>query len=200
MARRGGSRLCSSAPTVGAPALHGISWTSMPQAAQGRNTERIRHAYRLNRRKMTLQLARELGVSEVEVIRCLPDGMAVELDVSRWEELIRRFESLGQVHVIATNGAVTLECFGQFGNFSTFGEYFNVQTRTLDMHIRPQQLAAAFAVEKPGHMDGVNTLSFQFYDPTGSAAFKVFLTFGGKAPSMERVNQFSSIREEFQLR
>ena len=121
----------------------------MPQAAQEPNRERIQNAYSLNRRKMTLQLARELGVSEVEVIRCLPDGMAVELDVSRWEGLIRRFESLGQVHVIATNGAMTLECFGQFGNFSEFGEYFNVQTKTLDMHIRSQQLTAAFAVEKP---------------------------------------------------
>lgn len=173
---------------------------TMPQAAQEPNQERIRHAYSLNRRKMTLQLARELGVSEVEIIRCLPDGMAVELDVSRWEGLIRRFESLGQVHVIATNGAVTLECFGQFGNFSTFGEYFNVQTKTLDMHIRPQQLGAVFAVEKPGHIDGVNTLSFQFYDLSGSAGFKVFLTFGGKAPATEKVTQFTSIREEFQLR
>lgn len=172
----------------------------MPQATLELDRDRIRHAYSLNPRKMTVQLARELGVSEVEVIRGLPDGMAAELDVSRWEELIRRFESLGQVHVIATNGAVTLECFGQFGNFSTFGEYFNVQTKTLDMHIRPQQLAAAFAVEKPGHMDGVSTLSFQFYDVNGSAGFKVFLTFGGKAPAQEKLAQFSSIREEFRIR
>ena len=148
---------------------------------------------------MTVQLARELGVSEVEVIRCLPDGLAVELDVSRWEQIIRRFEAMGLVHVIVTNGAVTLESFGQFGNFSTFGEYFNVQTKSLDMHIRHAQLAAAFAVEKPGHMDGVNTLSFQFYDASGAAAFKVFLTFGGKAPPAEKLSQFTSLREEFRL-
>src|SRR5947209_18930325 len=172
----------------------------MPQATLELHRERIRHAYSLNPRKMTVQLARELGVIEVEVIRCLPDEMAVELDVSRWEALIRRFESLGQVHVIATNGAVTLECFGQFGNFSTFGEYFNVQTKTLDMHIRHQQLAAAFAVEKPGHMDGVNTLSFQFYDRCGTAAFKVFLTFGGSAPSPEKLATFTTVRDDFRLR
>ena len=172
---------------------------SMSQAAQEQSSERIRKALELNRRKMTVQLARELGVPEVEVIRCLPHGLAVELDPSRWEELIRRFESLGQVHVIATNGAVTLECFGQFGNFSTWGEYFNVQTKTLDMHIRHQQLAAIFAVEKPGHMDGVNTLSFQFYDLSGTAAFKVFLTFGGSAPPPEKLAMFMSIRDEFKL-
>jgi putative hemin transport protein len=171
----------------------------MSQAAQEQPSERIRRALELNRRKMTIQLARELGVPEVEVIRCLPHGLAVELDASRWEELIRRFESLGLVHVIATNGAVTLECFGQFGNFSTWGEYFNVQTETLDMHIRHQQLAAIFAVEKPGHMDGVNTLSFQFYDRSGTAAFKVFITFGGSAPPAEKLAAFTSMRAEFKL-
>jgi len=157
----------------------------------------IRAAVAANRRRMTSQVARDLGVSEVEVIRALPDGQAVELDVGRWEELIRGLEPLGRVHVIVTNGAVTLESFGQFGNFSTFGEYFNVQTATLDMHIRFGRLAGAFAVTKPGHMDGVNTVSFQFYDDRGDAAFKVFLSFGGKPPPPERMAAFEGLRERF---
>ena len=172
-----------------------------PKAPPGADPkDRIREAVNRNRRRMTVQLARELGVPEAEVIRCLPAGCAVELDASRWEELIRRFESLGQVHVIVSNGSVTLESFGRFGNFSTFGEYFNVQTKTLDVHIRHDQLAAAFAVEKPGHLDGVNTLSFQFYDHAGAAAFKVFLTFGGSAPPPEKLSAFGALRDEFRLR
>jgi putative hemin transport protein len=166
-------------------------------------TDQIRAAFDRNRRKMTVQLARELGVPEVDVIRALPAGMATELDVSRWEELVRGFEPLGKLHVIVTNGAVTLESFGQFGNFSTFGSgdggYFNVQSNSLDMHVRPSALAAAFAVEKPGHMDGVNTLSFQFYDHHGAAAFKVFLTFGGSAPPPEKRAAFDRMRAAFRL-
>ena len=161
--------------------------------------DEIRAAYNRNPRQMTVQLARELGVGEVEVIRPLPAGMARELDVSRWEQIIRSFEALGKVHVIVTNASVTLEAFGVFGNFSTFGQYFNVQTKDLDMHIRPATLAAAFALEKPGHMDGINTLSFQFYDTAGSAAFKVFLTFGGKAPPPEKLAMFNELRERFAL-
>jgi putative heme iron utilization protein len=157
----------------------------------------IRTAVAANRRRMTSQVARDLGVAEVEVIRALPDGQAVELDVGRWEELVRGLEPLGRVHVIVTNGAVTLESFGQFGNFSTFGEYFNVQTATLDMHVRFGRLAAAFAVTKPGHMDGVSTVSFQFYDDRGDAAFKVFLSFGGKPPPPERTAAFEELRERF---
>ncbi|HWB53014.1 MAG TPA: ChuX/HutX family heme-like substrate-binding protein [Tepidisphaeraceae bacterium] len=164
------------------------------------NLEKIREKIRENTSRMTVQIARELNVPEVDVIRAMPAENVVELDIARWEELIRSFEQLANVHVIASNGSVTLECFGQFGNFSTWGEYFNVQTKSLDMHIRYKTLASAFAVTKPGHMDGVQTVSFQFYDSNGSAAFKVFLTFGGKAPSLERMALFNSIRDRFALR
>jgi putative heme degradation protein len=74
-----------------------------------------------------------------------------------------------------------------------------VQSKDLDMHVRPATLGAAFAVEKPGHLDGVNTLSFQFYDRAGAAAFKVFLTFGGANPPAAKVDAFVSIRDRFAL-
>lgn len=170
--------------------------TDMPAGARA---AAIRAKIEENSSRMTIQIARELGVPEVEVIEALPAGQVVELDAGRWEALIRSFEELGNVHVIASNGAVTLECFGTFGNFSTWGDYFNVQTKSLDMHIRYPALARAFAVIKPGHMDGVQTVSFQFYDQCGTSAFKVFLTFGGKAPSAERMASFASIRDRFRL-
>ena len=158
--------------------------------------ERIRAAVEKNPRKMTLQLARDLGVPEVEVIRAFPADRVMELDIARWEELLKSFEAFGSVRVLVSNGAATIEVDGQFGGFSMAGEFFNVQTDSLDMHIRWQQLAAAFAVEKPGHMDGMATHSFQFFDQTGSAAFKVFLNFGGPiAP--EREVKFIELRSRF---
>jgi putative heme degradation protein len=81
-------------------------------------------------------------------------------------------------------------------NDSTAGEFFNVQTDTLDLHIRWQQLAAAFAVEKPSHMDGTATRSLQFFEQTGFAAFKVFLNFGGPIPP-EREAKFVDLRSKF---
>ncbi len=159
-------------------------------------TERLRAAVLANPNRMTMQLARDFGVPEEEVVRALPDGRAVELDIGRWEELLRAFEALGEVHVIVSNGAATLEAVGQFGNFSTWNEFFNVQTPTLDMHIRWPNLGAAFAVEKPSHMNNVNTYSFQVFDKSGAAAFKVFLNFGGK-PAPQRVADFQRLREQF---
>jgi putative heme degradation protein len=64
------------------------------------------------------------------------------------------------------------------------------------MHVRYRNLGAAFAVEKPSHMSSVNTLSVQFYDTAGHAAFKVFLNFGGRA-SAQRQAQFAALRDEF---
>ncbi len=158
--------------------------------------QRIRSAVRANPNGMTMQLARDLGVPEAEVIRALPDGRAVELDAARWEELIRSFADLGELHVIVSNGGATLESVGEFGNFSTWGDFFNVQTDSLDMHLRRPQMGSVFAVEKPSHMNGIGTYSIQFYDRQGSAAFKVFLNFGGPlAP--ERTAAFARLREQF---
>lgn len=145
---------------------------------------------------MTLQMARDLGVPEVEVIRAFPVERVVELEIARWEELLQGFEALGSVRVLVSNGATTLEVDGQFGGFSTAGEFFNVQTESLDMHIRWRELAAVFAVEKPGHMDGMATRSFQFFDQTGAAALKVFLNFGGPIPP-EREAKFIELRTRF---
>src|SRR5947209_4824698 len=158
--------------------------------------ERLREAVQRHPRRMTLQLAREFGVPEVEVIRAFPGGRVVELDITRWEDLIRTFDAFGPVRVLVSNVATTTEVVGRFGDFSTTGEFFNVQTDSLDMHIRWRELAAAFAVEKPGHMGGPTTHSFQFFDRAGAAAFKVFLNFGGPiAP--ERLRLFTELRERF---
>jgi putative hemin transport protein len=161
-----------------------------------RLAERVRAALEREPGAMTMRLARDLGVPEAEVVRALPVGRAVELDVGRWEDFLRRLEPLGSVHVIVSNGAATLEAVGQFGGFSTWGEFFNVQSDTLDMHIRYRNLGSLFAVEKPSHLTGQTTLSFQLFDQTGDAALKVFLNFGGKA-TVDRQAQFRELRDAF---
>jgi putative hemin transport protein len=159
--------------------------------------ERVQDALEHNPGAMTMQLARDFGVPEMEILRALPAGRAVELDLSRWDDLMARLESVGKVHVIVTNTAATIEVVGEFGRFSKWGEFFNVQTKTLDMHIRHRNLAAAFAVEKPSHMTGVSTLSVQFYDAGGASAFKVFLSFGAGPPTPEQIAWFNRVRDEF---
>ena len=161
---------------------------------------KIAEYFETNPRAMTMVAARELGISEAEVMRGLPSDRVTEVSAAHFREMMDRLADYEKVHVIVSNGATTIESFGQFGNFSTFGPFFNVQSKTLDMHIRQDEIAAVFAVEKPGHLDGVVTLSIQFYDRNGSSAFKVFLTFGNKAPSDECRGWWMKFRDDFSIR
>jgi putative heme iron utilization protein len=159
--------------------------------------QQLRAAFNADRKQMTLMVARKMRVPEVEVIRSLEGDIAYELDSSRWEEIIRSFEDFGNVHVIVSNGATTLEAFGQFGKFSNTEGFFNVQSKSLDMHIRSWELASVFAFRKPSHTDGREALSFQFYDRRGESAFKVFLTFGGHDPAPELVEKYETLIKKF---
>ena len=150
-------------------------------------------------RAMTMMAARELDLPEAEVLRHLPNNKSTELDARKFREMMDSLAEQGKVHVIVSNGATTIEAFGEFGGFSTFDPFFNVQTKSLDMHIRHEKIAAVFCVEKPGHLDGVPTLSVQFYDDAGNSAFKVFFTFGEKDPSEKCRQWWESFRTRFAL-
>ena len=157
----------------------------------------IREAYNQDRSQMTLMLARRLQVPEADILRTLEGGTARELDFSRWEELIRAFEPLGDLTVIVSNGAATVEVFGRFGKFSNRDGFLNIRTDSLDMHIRGWELASVFAFCKPSHLDGHESLSFQFFDRRGNAAFKVFLNFGGNDPSPELMEKYNTLIEKY---
>ena len=168
-----------------------------PDLTQEERLIAIREAYNVDRSQMTMMLAHQLRVQEVEILRALEGDTARELDGSRWEEIIRDFESLGNVTVIVSNGASTIEVFGQFGKFTNKDGFLNVRTDSLDMHIRGWELASAFAFRKPSHLDKHQSLSFQFFDKRGSAAFKVFLNFGGSDPAPELVEKYTALIEKF---
>lgn len=168
-----------------------------PDLTQDERVEAIREAYNEDRSQMTLMLAHKLRVPEVDILRALEGDTARELDGSRWEEIIRAFEPLGEVTVIVSNGATTIEVFGQFGKFFNKDGFLNIRTDSLDMHIRGWELASVFAFRKPSHLDKHESLSFQFFDQRGTAAFKVFLNFGGNDPSPELRESYNALIEKF---
>lgn len=171
--------------------------TLSPEMTETERQNAIRHAFNQDRSQMTLMLAHQLQIPEVEIIRALEGDTAHELNFSRWEELIRAFEELGDVTVIVSNGATTIESFGQFGGFNNAHGFLNVRSKSLDMHIRGWELDSVFAFRKPSHLDKHESLSFQFFDRRGNAAFKVFLNFGGKEPTPELEKTYNTLIEQF---
>lgn len=168
-----------------------------PEMTADERLSAIRDAYNQDRSQMTLMLAHQLKIQEVEILRALQGDTSYELDSSRWEEIIRDFEALGEVTVIVSNGATTIEVFGQFGKFFNKDGFLNIRTDSLDMHIRGWELASVFAFKKPSHLDKHESLSFQFYDRRGNSAFKVFLNFGGHDPSPELAQKYNELIQKF---
>jgi putative heme iron utilization protein len=168
-----------------------------PGLTQEEHLAAIREAYNRDRSQMTLMLAHQLQVPEVDIIRALEGDTACELDFFRWEEFIRALEPLGDVTVIVSNGATTIEVYGQFGKFTNKDGFLNVRTDSLDMHIRSWELASIFSFHKPSHLDKHESLSFQFFDRRGNSAFKVFLNFGGNDPSSTLMEKYNDLIERF---
>ena len=165
----------------------------------GSMAQRIAESFQRHPRQMTPLVAEKLGVTEAQVIRHLPNAASTELDPARWEEILRSFESFGTVYVIVNSGTVAIEVEGRFGGFSRSGIYFNVQSGSLDMHIRHERLGEIFAVEKTSHMDGIPTLSVQLFEKTGRSALKIFFSFGGSPPSGEIRESFDRLVDTFRV-
>ena len=146
---------------------------------------------------MTMMAARELEIPEADVLGHLPTDRVRRLSVDNVQAMIEALDRFSNVHVIVSNGASTIECIGDFGGFSVSGDFLNVQSGSLDMHIRYRRIASAFALRKPSHMSGVPTLSIQFFDTDGAAAFKAFLTFGQAAPDDALCIAFETYCTEF---
>jgi putative heme iron utilization protein len=162
--------------------------------------ERIRAELAAHPDAMMLEVSRRHGVPEYDVLALIGAPRAVVLDAARWEEILKALTTLGNVRVLVSNSGITMEARGTFGGFSQVGDYFNVQTSTLDLHLRWAQIVGAMALEKPSHLSGRPTASVQFFDGDGTAIMKVFLLFGERADDTDaRRAAFHTLRETFAL-
>ncbi len=150
---------------------------------------------------MILEVAHRSGLSEGEILSLLPAPRAVRLDHSQWEALLRELPQFGAVRVLVSSVGATMECQGTFGGFSRTGDYFNVQTADLDLHIRWRNIASAMAVEKPSHLNARPTASLQLFDGAGHAILKVFVLFGAREEGdpARRRTAFESLRARYAL-
>lgn len=153
---------------------------------------------------MTLIAAREIGCPEVEVVRRLPaleggEPSVIELDSSRFEELIRALVGQGKFYVFVSNGLCTMESVDEFGGISTAGPWLNIEKGELDMHLNTANLGACLAVTKLSHMTMHPVLSLQFYDKAGASGVKVFFNLKGPDLTDERAAFYKSLCDRFAI-
>ena len=125
--------------------------------------------------------ARELGVSEAALVATGVDGDATPLAApdGGWRQLIPELEALGEVMALTRNDACVHEKHGVYDRVDVDLPHGMalVLDEPIDLRLFCARWRYGFAVSTPwdGGPDGVRR-SLQFFDGSGDAVHKVFLT------------------------
>src|SRR5699024_153790 len=117
--------------------------------------------------------AKELGVSEAELLAARVDGENIVRLQGPWTELIEQIESLGYVMALTRNEWAVHETKGTYKNVKFYDHAGVVHNDKIDLRIFPRHWEFGFAapVENPR-----GTLySLQFFEAGGEAIHKVYM-------------------------
>ncbi len=129
-----------------------------------------------NPERLPADIAAELAVDEIEVIRHLPENMVTLLDGSLFETVVKDIKDWGDIlTVIDVDGSI-FELKGSFPKGGMKYGYYNLSDRRTPLkgHLKPDAISLIALVSKPFH--GVDTRSVQFFSHSGRCVFKVYLS------------------------
>lgn len=131
--------------------------------------------------------AAELGVSEAELLATRCGGSVTRLE-GDWKKLIQRFAELGEVMTLTRNEHAVHEKTGTFEKIQFFGTHMGqVLGSQIDLRIFISRWHLGFTVVEESK-EG-RRRSFQFFDQSGSAIFKVYLKDGGDVTGFETLRE-----------
>lgn len=137
------------------------------------DVEAVRRARRENPGTRERDLARQIGVSEAELVAADVGEGAVRL-VCDVPAVLNGLAEVGEVMALTRNESVVHEKIGTYGGVQLGKEAGVVIGDEIDLRIFPLRWKHAFAVEKSGE-DGQTRRSLQFFDGAGDAVHKVHL-------------------------
>jgi len=123
---------------------------------------------------MTSTIATDLGITERDVVKHLPDGMSIEVDVNQFESIWEAMSDWASVTVIIRNSGIIAEIKGKLSKGSKASGYFNLFDRNapLNGHISIDSIDSIFFVSKK--FMGLDTHSIQFFS-TEEKVMSIFL-------------------------
>ena len=161
-----------------------------PTALSPSDLKRRYDAYRRERPDVRIRnAAADLGVSEAELVATSVGDGATRLG-GGWGALLGELEGLGEAMALTRNDACVHEKVGVYRNVKLFESHRMglVLDEQIDLRLFLGRWRFGFAVETPweGGKDGLRR-SFQFFDASGRAVHKVFLTRKSDARAYERL-------------
>ena len=142
------------------------------------------------------QIAREYGVSTLEVVRNLPSDQGVVVSGDAFADIMQDISSWGDVLFLIHNSDIVLECTGKVP-LGTFGHgYYNIHGDSpIGGHIKADNCKAIAFVERGLKRVG---MSVQFYNGAGEAAFKIFVGRDANRELIaEQVEKFRALRARY---
>lgn len=128
-----------------------------------------------NEGTLPAEIAKQLGISELEAIKHLPEGMAAVLSGDWFEDVLNEVKHWGSVTTIVEVAGSIFEIKCPFPRgVNKFG-YYNLAGKDspLHGHLKADGIAHIALVSKPFH--GMMTHSIQFLDQAGACVFKIYL-------------------------
>lgn len=124
--------------------------------------------------RFTSDIARDIGVSEAELIASRVGHGAIRLEPS-WNELLNALGGLGRVKTVTRNAHAVMEKDGVYPQFQSFHVHSMFVGEEIDLRITLGRWASVFAYQAPGRMESSVNRSVQFYGRDGGAVHKLFL-------------------------
>ncbi|MCG9912329.1 MAG: hemin-degrading factor [Flavobacteriales bacterium] len=138
------------------------------------NLQEIYNAYKENNPQARIRnAAQDLGVSELELL-CLSLGETVTALQGPFEDFLKEVKSCKRVMALTRNDAAVHERKGEYKNVSFTPHAGLVLGEEIDLRLFMNRWKFGFAVEEP--FKGEKRCSFQFFDATGEAVHKIYMT------------------------
>lgn len=143
------------------------------------------------------QIAREYGVSTLEVVKNLPDEHRTIVDAAKFGEVFEDVTTWGSILFIVHTPDIVLECEGPLPPGSYARGYYNIHGDSpIGGHIRADNCRSIVFVSRP--FMGRQSCSIQFFNEAGEAMFKIFVRRDeARELISEQVAKFVALRERF---
>jgi len=159
--------------------------------------QQIKEYMENNKTTATVMAARELGVSERDVLRVLPDE-AFEISAGHFEDIMNELNGWGEMTIIVTNDTVIFEVKSSVpkGGFGSGFYNLHEQGNSIGGHLMTDKFDSIFFVDRP--FMGMESLSVQIYDKSGNASIKFYLGRGANRQILpEQKEKFQNLRKRF---
>lgn len=118
--------------------------------------------------------ARELAVSEAELLATQCGKSVTRLTINKWKDLFGQLDKLGTVMSLTRNDDAVHEKIGEFLNVKIMGAMGLINNDLIDLRMFMERWKFAFAVADAS--DRGTRYSLQMFDNEGVAMLKIFLT------------------------